>query len=536
MLHIAYSSYSWLLSATNQKDAGVFQVAISFLIALLAVSLWHVWSIRKSRKPIAPLPPGPRGLPIVGYLPFLGTDNLHLVFTELARTYGPIYKLWLGNKLSVVISSPSLAKEVVRDQDITFSERDPPAAAKICTFGCNDIVFDSYSSPDWRMKRKVLVREMLCSSSIKACYGLRREQLMKTIRDAYENAGKPIDFGDLAFLSSINSVMSMLWGGKQGGDKKDAAVWSEFRELITELMVILGKPNLSDIFPVLAPFDIQGLEREMKKITHSFDQLFDSMVEARMKAATKMEKDDGKTEQKDFLQLLLELKEKGDSTTSITMNQLKALLMDVVVGGTDTTSTMMEWTMAELMQHPEEMEKVKKEIAEVVGPNSAVDEVHLPNLRYLDAVVKETFRLHPPIPLLVPRCPGQSSTVGGYTIPKGTKVFLNIWSIQRDPNLWENASEFRPERFLIDPDKFDYLGNDFRYMPFGSGRRMCAGVNLGEKMLYSTLASLLHSFDWKMAPGAEQDLTGRFGIIMKKMKPLLVIPTPISSNLEHYIK
>ncbi|XWS61919.1 hypothetical protein CRYUN_Cryun07bG0165900 [Craigia yunnanensis] len=535
MLETAYSSCSWLFNASNQKD-GLFQAAFSFLIAILAISLWHVWSIRRSRKPIAPLPPGPRGLPVVGYLPFLGTDNLHLIFTELAGVYGPIYKFWLGNKLCMVISSPSLAKDVVRDQDITFSERDPPIAAKICTFGCNDIVFDSYSSPDWRMKRKVLVREMLNNTSIKACYGLRREQVMKTIADVYKNSGKPIDFGELSFLTSINVVMSMLWGGKQGGDQKGADIWSDFRELMTELMVILGKPNVSDIFPVLARFDIQGLKREMKKITHSFDKLFDSMIEARMNVATEMDKDDGKTEQKDFLQLLLELKEKNDGASSITMNQLKALLMDVVVGGTDTTSTMMEWTMAELMQHPEIMEKVRKEISDVVGPNSAVEEVHLPSLRYLDAVVKETFRLHPPLPLLVPRCPGQSSTVGGYSIPKGTRVFLNIWSIQRDPHIWENPLDFQPERFLNDPDKFDYLGNDFRYMPFGSGRRMCAGVNLGEKMLYSTLASLLHTFDWKLPEGAEQDLTGRFGIIMKKMKPLVVIPTPRSSNLEHYMK
>ncbi|WRX19032.1 Cytochrome P450 - like 10 [Theobroma cacao] len=192
--------------------------------------------------------------------------------------------------------------------------------------------------------------------------------------------------------------------------------------------------------------------------------------------------------------------------------------------------------MAELMQHPEIMEKVKKEIADVVGPSSTVEEVHMPNLRYLDAVVKETFRLHPPLPLLVPRCPGQSSTVGRYTIPKGTKVFLNIWSIHRDPHVWDNPSEFQPERFLNDPDKFDYLGNDSRYMPFGSGRRMCAGVSLGEKMLYSTLASLLHAFEWKLPQGAEQDLSGRFGIIMKKMKPLVVIPTPRLSNLEHYLK
>lgn len=313
MLQIAFSSYSWLLTASNQKDGMLFPVALSFLVAILGISLWHVWTIRKPKKDIAPLPPGPRGLPIVGYLPYLGTDNLHLVFTDLAAAYGPIYKLWLGNKLCVVISSAPLAKEVVRDNDITFSERDPPVCAKIITFGLNDIVFDSYSSPDWRMKRKVLVREMLSHSSIKACYGLRREQVLKGVQNVAQSAGKPIDFGETAFLTSINAMMSMLWGGKQGGEQKGADVWGQFRDLITELMVILGKPNVSDIFPVLARFDIQGLEKEMTKIVNSFDKLFNSMIEERENFSNKLSKEDGNTETKDFLQLLLDLKQKNDS-------------------------------------------------------------------------------------------------------------------------------------------------------------------------------------------------------------------------------
>ncbi|KAB1669929.1 hypothetical protein ES319_1Z214000v1 [Gossypium barbadense] len=144
MLQIACSSFSWLLNVGNQKD-GVFPASFSFLVAILGISL--LYSFWKARKPMAPLPPGPRGLPILGYLPFLGFDNLHLVFTELGGVYGPIYKFWLGNKLTVVISSPSLVKEVVRDHDIAFSEREPPIAAQIITFGSNDIAFDSYSSP-----------------------------------------------------------------------------------------------------------------------------------------------------------------------------------------------------------------------------------------------------------------------------------------------------------------------------------------------------------------------------------------------------
>ncbi|XVF51654.1 hypothetical protein PTKIN_Ptkin04bG0201700 [Pterospermum kingtungense] len=183
------------------------------------------------------------------------------------------------------------------------------------------------------------------------------------------------------------------------------------------------------------------------------------------------------------------------------MNQVKGLLLDMVVAGTDTISTMVEWTMAELIQHPEIMEKVKKELADVVGLYNTVEEVHLPNLRYLHAVTKETFQLHSPLPLLAPRCSGQSSIVGGYTIPKDSRVFLNVW-----------------------------------YMPFGSGRRKCPGVSLGEKMLYFMLASFLHSFEWELPQGTKHDLSSKFGWVMKKKKPLLLIPKPRLLNLELYTK
>ena len=180
------------------------------------------------------------------------------------------------------------------------------------------------------------------------------------------------------------------------------------------------------------------------------------------------------------------------------------------------------------------MKKVQEELTEVVGIDGSVEEFHLPKLQYLDAVVKETMRLHPAVPLLIPRCPSQTTIVGGYTIPKGSRIMLNVWAIHRDPQLWDNPLEFRPERFLNNSEKYDYLGNKFQYMPFGSGRRVCAGIPLGERILMFLLASFLHSFEWKLPNDTKLDLSDKWGIVMKKLKPLVVIPTPRLSNSELY--
>ena len=189
-----------------------------------------------------------------------------------------------------------------------------------------------------------------------------------------------------------------------------------------------------------------------------------------------------------------------------------------MLGATDTTATTVEWLMAELLNCPEAMRKVYEELTQVVGLNSVVEESHLSKLTYLNAVIKETFRLHPPLPFLLPRFPSKATTIGGYHVPKGTKIFLNVWAIQRDPKNWENPSKFSPERFLSGDGVNVHFnsGNSFNYIPFGSGRRICAGLPLAERIVIHVLASFLHMFEWKLPEGSELDLTDKFGIVVKK--------------------
>ncbi|XP_030512714.1 flavonoid 3'-monooxygenase CYP75B137-like [Rhodamnia argentea] len=528
----------WLQHAEEANDA-IPRATVTLLVAAITALGFFAW-FRRRRDATAPLPPGPRGLPFLGYLPFLGT-NLHRKFAELAESYGPIFKLQLGSKLYVVVNSPSLAKEIVRDQDMTFANRDPNIAASIITYGARDIAFSS-QGPYWRNLRKLFIRQIMSNASLDACYDLRKQEVRKGLSDLHRKSGVPVDIGEWALLILINAIMAMLWGGTLTGEKGEA-MGVEFRKVVTKLMGLLGTPNVSDFFPALAWLDLQGVERDMKRVHHWLDDFIQSVVDCATEGRTdemfEQKKGESKTneQKKDFLQIFLDLEMdlEDDQSPTDKNGALKAILTDIVVGGTDTVSTMVEWVMAELLHKRNVMSKVVHELTVVLGEDKMVEEHHLPKLKYLDAVIKETFRLHPPVSLLVPRTPHASCVVGGFTIPKGSNIFLNMAYIHKDPRIWDKPLEFRPERFLENPSEYDLSGNNFKYMPFGSGRRICAGLPLAERMLTYVLASLLHSFEWELPLGTELELSDKFGLVVKKMNPLVAIPRPRFSTPELYM-
>ncbi|KAI3805653.1 hypothetical protein L1987_28220 [Smallanthus sonchifolius] len=476
-----------------------------------------------------PLPPGPLSLPVVGYLPFLGPD-MHKQFTTMARTYGPIFKVQLGSKLHIVINSPELAKVVARDQDHTFANRNLTVAASIISYGGQDIVWSNNNS-HWRKLRKIFVHEALSNKNLDACSSFRSDEVRKTIKNVFGKIGTEVDIKHVSFLTESNVLTSMILGA----GSRD--VGEELQMVSMNINEIFGRPNMSDFFPHLAWFDMQGVERDMKKQLKMMDRIIESMIEDRIKSnSEKLQDGVGDREgKKDFLQILLDLKSQEDGT-SLDITHIKALLMDTMLAGTETTTTLMEWVMAEIMQNPDVMKKVQEELAKVVGLNNMVEESHLPKLQYLDATIKETLRLHPVVPFLIPRSPSKDCTVGAYTVPKDSTIFLNVWSIHRDPRYWDNPLEFNPMRFLSCQETRNwYNGNNLNFFPFGSGRRLCPGLPLAEKMVMFISASLLHSFDWSLPKGEEHDLSEKFGVTLMKLKPLIAIPSQRLSYTSLYI-
>jgi flavonoid 3'-monooxygenase len=208
------------------------------------------------------------------------------------------------------------------------------------------------------------------------------------------------------------------------------------------------------------------------------------------------------------------------------------LFQNLFTAGTDTTSSTVEWALAELLRRPDVLAQAQREIDAVVGKERLVTESDLPHLTFLAAVVKETFRLHPSTPLSLPRVAAEDCEVDGYYIPKGTTLLVNVWAISRDPTSWgADALEFRPERFLAGGlhESVDMKGGDYELIPFGAGRRICAGLSWGLRMVTLMTATLVHTFDWSLVNGMtakELDMEEAYGLTLQRAVPLMVRPVP----------
>ncbi|ONK54875.1 uncharacterized protein A4U43_UnF10140 [Asparagus officinalis] len=202
------------------------------------------------------------------------------------------------------------------------------------------------------------------------------------------------------------------------------------------------------------------------------------------------------------------------------------LIQDMFIAGTDTTSATLEWVMTELALHPRVLKKAQEEMRQIAGNKGKVEENDIHQFRYIRSVIKETLRLHPPLPLLVPRESMEDCVVNGFDIPAKTRVFVNIYAIGRDPEIWQQPLEFNPERF--EGTETDVKGQDFELLPFGGGRRGCPGNSFAMATVETALARLLYHFDWKLQDGVDAgdvDMSEVFGLTTKKRTPLILVAT-----------
>ncbi|KAH0777803.1 hypothetical protein KY290_009214 [Solanum tuberosum] len=229
---------------------------------------------------------------------------------------------------------------------------------------------------------------------------------------------------------------------------------------------------------------------------------------------------------KDMVDVLLQLVDDPNLEVKITTDNLMGLILDLLTGGTDTSATTVEWAFQELVRNPNMIEKANEELDRTIGKGRWVEEEDLSQLPFIEAIIKETFRLHPLTPLIPPHYSIEECNVVGYDIPKGTMVFVNIWSLGRNPNYWDRPEEFIPERFL--ENDINIKGKNFTMLPFCSGRRRCPGYSFGINLVGTTLANLLHGFNWRLTGDIKPE-----EISMKEIYGLTTHPEkPISKIME----
>jgi len=302
-----------------------------------------------------------------------------------------------------------------------------------------------------------------------------------------------------------------------------------FKDLLLELSAILGAFNIGDFIPFLDWFDLQGIKGRMKKANKIFDELGDKIIDDHLSPTLS----EGQTETgKDFVDVLLEMQQPvGNDETErikITRENIKAIVLDMFGGGTDTSAITVEWAMSELLRHPHAMKTLQKEIDSAVSEHGTVKESDLVTMKYLRCVLKETLRLYPPGPIATPHESVEAVRVGGYYIPKKSMLMVNLWAIGRDPNVWgaDDVLEFKPERFMQE-EQIDLTGTrDFRMLPFGAGRRGCPGAPMAIPMIELALVQLLHNFDWKFEGDLSQmDMTEASAATIARQVPLFAVPS-----------
>ncbi|KAL4282511.1 hypothetical protein GQ457_16G026380 [Hibiscus cannabinus] len=484
----------------------------SLLCLLLAGFLLQAFkSFRNGRKSSeSKLPPGPRRLPIFGNLFELG-DKPHRSLAKLAEVHGPVMSLKLGSLFTVVVSSEETAKEILQRQDLTFSNRTVFDAVRACQH--HEVALPWLPvSPIWRTLRKVCNTHLFTTPKLDANEHLRRDKIQQLIAGVRNCClkGEAVNIGQAAFETTINLLSNTIFSVDLVGPNSSNA--QEFKKTVSNIMENAGKPNLADYFPLLQKIDPQGIRRRVAVHLDMLLDLFEKMYDERQGSRKSQVSND-------VLDTLLDIIEGGSEELNKT--HVLHLLSVLFIAGTDTTSGTLEWAMAELLRNQHVLHKAKKELEQAIGKGKPVEESDINRLSYLQAIVKETFRMHPAVPLLLPRRAGSDAELGGFRIPEGSQVLVNVWAMGRNPSMWEKPNSFIPERFL--GSEMDVKGRDFGLIPFGGGRRICPGLPLAIRMLHLMLGSLINCFDWELED--EIYMEEKFGISVQMTKPLRAIPT-----------
>nr|QRM13303.1 C4H [Dimocarpus longan] len=470
------------------------------------------------------LPPGPLPVPVFGNWLQVGDDLNHRNLTDLAKKFGDILLLRMGQRNLVVVSSPELAKDVLHTQGVEFGSRTRNVVFDIFTGKGQDMVFTVYGE-HWRKMRRIMTVPFFTNKVVQQYRYGWEDEAAKVVEDVKKNpqaATTGIVLRKRLQMLMYNNMYRIMF---------DRRFESEDDPLFNRLKALNGERsrlaqsfdyNYGDFIPILRPF-LRGYLKICKQVKETRLQLFkDYFVEERKKlSSTKSMNNEGL---KCAIDHILDAQQKGE----INEDNVLYIVENINVAAIETTLWSLEWGIAELVNHPEIQRKLRHELDTVLGRDVPVTEPDTTKLPYLQAVIKETLRLRMAIPLLVPHMNLNDAKLGGYDIPAESKILVNAWWLANNPSTWKDPQEFRPERFLEEESKVEANGNDFRYLPFGVGRRSCPGIILALPILGITIGRLVQNFELLPPPGQSKlDTTekgGQFSLHILKHSTIVAKP------------
>ncbi|KAL3818441.1 hypothetical protein ACJIZ3_004346 [Penstemon smallii] len=484
---------------------------VSVLVVVFLFVLGWVYVLRSWKK--KKLPPGPYPFPIVGNLLQMGGKHPHVTLAKFAKTYGPLMSFRLGSVYTVIVTNTAMTKEIMLKNDLAFSGRANVTAAKAHDHHINSVAFLPVGH-QWNKVRRLCREQIFSTRHLEASQGLRQQKLKQMVDYVTECSltGRVVNIGKVVFTTTLNLTSVTLFSEDFGTYTEKSTEWEQ---VIRGALDLVGAPNFADFFPILKLVDPQGIKRKADKCFGRLLEMCEDIINQRIEYS----KNNNSTKKKDLLQLLLD----DDNDYNLSLFDLKHLLLDLMVAGADPTTSTLEWIMTELLLNPDIMSKIRAELKGVVGENKQIKESDITRLPYMEAVIKEVYRLHPPNSLLN-RTSYADTEIGGYRVPKGTQVLFNAWAMGRDPNVWPDPDSIKPERFLN--TKIDFKGQNFELLPFGSGRRICPGLPLADRMVPLLLAYLVHNFDWDIKSDTTKG--DKFGLSVHRAAPLMGLPIKLT--------
>nr|QNS30000.1 cytochrome P450 [Nothapodytes nimmoniana] len=513
----------------------------NFLAVLLLSCLALTYRIRKftktgdnsTKKTRAPEPSG--AWPFIGHLHLLCGSQQPVARTlgAMADKYGPIFSLRLGGTPALVISGWEMVKDCFTTNDIVFASRPANAVRK---YFYNYAVFAlSPYGPYWRDVRKMVTVELLTSHRLKELERVRASEVNNYIRDLYFQYANSYNDGDqckviniskwfqhLTMDITIKTLAGKRLSGMNSGNHEEDDV--RFKEAVERALYLIGAFVPSDTIPSIEWMDIGRYITSMKQTAKEIDTVIEQWLEEHIQKNNGGTVDDG---EKDFMDVMLStIREDATMSGHRRDTIIKATTLILILTGSESTSDTLIWALSLLLNNHQMLERAQEELDSNVGRNRWVEESDIKNLTYLQAIVKETLRLYPPGPLSGPREAAEDCYVGGYFVPKGTRLIVNLWKLHRDPRIWSEPMKFLPERFLVDHANVTFRGQNYEYIPFSSGRRMCPAVNFGLLVVHLTLARLLQGFDLSTSMAMPVDMSEGLGIALPKIKPAEIIVKP----------